>query len=81
MLDLDYIIITYYPNGTSTENSNGNIIYNNWYFNHETVKEIVFTNYTGEYFTTILKRTNKTFAWYNTDIYGVNSAGQYVPFN
>ena len=80
-IDLDYIIVTYYPDGTSTENSNGNIIYGNWYFTDETAKEIVFTNYTGEYRSTILKLTNKTYIWYYTDIYGVNRAGQYVPFN
>jgi len=32
------MIVTYYPDGTSIENANNNLIYGTWYFTDETAK-------------------------------------------
>ncbi|HNP24057.1 MAG TPA: hypothetical protein PKM63_15145 [Panacibacter sp.] len=79
-LDLDNVFVTYHADGTVDEDDNGTSYPGTWYFSDPKETIIVVTNSTGTYTSKVLKLNNKTFIFEYTDIYGVNRAGQYVPF-
>lgn len=78
-LDLDSVRENYYPDGTVDEyQGNGVHIYGTWHFTNNQQSEVEFSNYTGNYFTTIVTLDRKRFYCYYTDIYGVKRYGELV---
>src|SRR3954467_4652646 len=79
---LDKTRVTYYSDGTATEiDENGNNIPCIWHFTNVGETEMITSNYTGDYYTTIVKLTGSQFNWYYTDINGVKRYGEYIPDN
>jgi FlaG/FlaF family flagellin (archaellin) len=80
LITLDNTRVTYFKNGTATQiDENGNVIPCTWHFTNSAETEMVTSNYTGDYYTTILRLDRYHFNWVYTDIYGVQRYGEYIP--
>jgi hypothetical protein len=76
---LDNTRVTYYSNGTAIQiDENGSVIQCTWHFTNPEETQMVTSNYTGNYHTTIVTLTKLHFNWYYTDIYGVKRYGEYI---
>ena len=79
---LDNTRVTYYKDGTATQiDENGSIIPCTWHFTNSAQTEMITSNYTGDYYTTIVRLDRYHFNWYYTDINGVKRYGEYTPAN
>jgi hypothetical protein len=77
---LDNTRVTYYTDGSATQiDEYGNVIPCTWHFTNADQTQMVTSNYTGDYYTTILRLDRSHFYWVYTDIYGVQRYGEYIP--
>lgn len=79
-VNLDNNRSTYlYDNTIQELAEDGNQYPGEWHFTNDQLSELVVSNSTGDYYTTVVLLDDNHYNWYYTDYQGVKRYGEYVP--